>query len=168
MGSRILPLNLANDLGERQHSTLLTFTLDLRARDLRYLELRDINVVLFPNAAMDLLRTVLECSLKEYLAEVEDPIPTLPGKPVMLSHALDHAHKHFKSSKSLATIVASLKNAKPQNEVQFSKSSVALNAVNHNPDVFFGPNEVRETWDHVRPLLKLLIAGKSPLKASDS
>lgn len=164
-GSTPTPDNQTSTSSKRRKTTTLLDTGDLAfglscpALERRYLELKAINVVLFPNATMDLLRTVLECALKQYLIEARDPIPSQSGNWITLGNALDHALKHFKTNSGLTTIIASLKTSKPQDEVQFYKSSVALNAVNHNPDVFFGPVEVRETWDHVRPLLKILLAG---------
>lgn len=148
-------------------TTDIDFGLTCYGLEQRFAELTTINPVIHPNSAMDLLRTILECSLKQYFIEAKDPIVADAGKPIMLSTALAHAHDRFKKNKGLSSIIASLRNSKPQSEVQYSKSSDALNAVNHNPDVFFGPNEVRETWEHARPLIKVLLAGvptSSPTK----
>ena len=76
----------------------------------------------------------------------------------MLSDALNHGLSHFKDDKSLQTIFSKLK-ANPQNESQFSKSALALNSANHNPDVFFNANEARETWSAIHSLMKHLLAG---------
>lgn len=137
----------------------LVFGLNSPSLERRFLELKTIDVVSFPNATMDLLRTVLECALKQYLSESGDAIPKQSGKPVTLATGLAHAQLHFKSNRGLLPIIAALRNSRPVDEGQFSKSSEALNAVNHNPDVFFSPEQVRETWDHVRPLMKILVAG---------
>jgi hypothetical protein len=151
---------------KRKSTTLNTagidFGLNSPALERRYLELKAINCVVYPNATLDLLRTVLECSLKQYLLEANDPIPSKPRGFVMFSDALDHALKHFRDksrgNKAIGQIITKLK-ATPQNEVEFTKSATALNSVNHNPDVFFGPFEVREVWDSAYPLIKILLAG---------
>lgn len=141
----------------------INFGLNSPGLERRYLELKGINCVIYPNATLDLLRTVLECALKQYLSEANDPIlPSKPGNFVMLGDALYHALKHFNGqatgNKGIVQIITKLK-VNPQNEGQFTKSATALNAVNHNPGVFFGPNEVREIWENAQPLIKVLLAG---------
>lgn len=155
---------------KKESSTLefsgLDFALESPATGRKLNELKDLNYVKFPNAAMDLIRTVLECVLKSYFDEVGKPVQGQGDRPAMLNDALVLALKHFEKDKALRVTLTKLK-AKPKNEAEFTTSASALNAVNHNPDVFFNKDEVRDTWENVLPLLKALAAGP-PSKQSDA
>jgi hypothetical protein len=140
----------------------LEFGLNSSALARRYDELVRINGQSFPNATMDLMRTVLECALKQYFKDIGDPIPAGRGGLVTLADGLNHAWEHFKGNKELSGVIASLKTNQPRDEAQYSKSAYVLNAANHNPEVFFNYVNVLDMWDSIRPLLMTLLRGAKP------
>jgi len=134
----------------------------------RYIELQKINYRTFPNATIDLLRSVLECTLKQHFEEIRDPVlPQRDGGIVALTDALKHAESHFKSNKKVHQVVIKLI-TKPQDARQNATSAEILNTANHNAAVFTTPQEVRDAWDHVTPLLEALLAGLPKQSRDDS
>jgi hypothetical protein len=115
----------------------------------RFEELRRLDVREFPNAAYDLLRTVLECAIKDYYVNKGQPLP--PNK--MLSYCIDQLARDFQSNQRMTSLinVINRKGRMPAN--QFSATATALNASNHEPDSFVSAREVHEGWDHMKPIL---------------
>ena len=63
----------------------------------RFEELRRLDVREFPNAAYDLLRTILECSIKDYFVTKGQPLP--PGK--MLGFCIDQLAADFQGDQRM-------------------------------------------------------------------
>jgi hypothetical protein len=120
-------------------------------------ELQTISLNTYPNAAMDMIRTFLECSLKQYFRQSTNSIVT--SKNVALTDCLNHASKHFASDNRLTKIINNLKMRGPQSQADYLKSAEALNGINHEPDVTFTKQSVNDAWAAVYPLIKVLLAG---------
>lgn len=122
-------------------------------------ELQEIDYHKFPNAAHDLLRSFLECSIKAYFEDIERPIkPTKSGGFVFLDRTLDVFMVEMGriGNKRLQQVAARIKG----NNKMTSYSALFLNAINHNPDVFVTDDEVEEAWDAMEPLLRFVLKPK--------
>lgn len=117
-------------------------------------ELRKLNVKDFPNAAMDLLRTVLECSIKQHFRDCGDPMP--PG--TMLNACLTKVHNKFASDKYLVGIINALNSGGKLTSERYFLSTQALNSTNHEPDTFVEGEHVHHAWDHMAPLIRFMLA----------
>ena len=120
-----------------------------------YDELRTIPVKDFPNAAHDLLRSFLECSLVEYLKQsgeydkVKKNDSHNPGLGEMLTHMLNN--KIIKD-KNIMQVVKAIKYDwdKPY-------SLARMNMVNHNENYTSGEIDVRATWAKIEKLMILIL-----------
>jgi len=116
-------------------------------------ELQRLDVHAFPNAAFDLLRTILECSIKAYFREKGQP---LAGNNVQLKQCVDALAQEYQSQnkRRLMSLISALNR---QNTTlpahQYSTTQTALNASNHEPDMFVVDREVHEAWEHMKPIL---------------
>ena len=115
----------------------------------RFEELRRLDVREFPNAAYDLLRTVLECAIKDYYVSKGQPLPT--GK--MLGYCIDQLARDFQSDQRMTSLINTINRRGRMPANQFSATATALNASNHEPDSFVSAREVHEGWDHMKPVL---------------
>ena len=120
----------------------------------RFEELSRIDVRDFPNAAYDLLRTVLECAIKDHFAAKGQ---RLTGK--MLNACLQELTQAYRGDQRMTSLINAVnrKGAMPAN--QYSGTSLALNSANHEPDSFAGNREVHEAWERIKPIL-VEIVGK--------
>jgi hypothetical protein len=121
----------------------------------RFEELQRLDVRDFPNATHDLLRTVLECAIKDYFAAAGQPLPghTMLGKSIT---SLAHAYQGDRRMTNLINTVNRTGNMLAQ---QFSGTATSLNASNHEPDLFVTSRDVHEAWEHIKPIL-VEIVGK--------
>jgi hypothetical protein len=124
----------------------------------RYDELRRIRVDYFPNAAVDMIRTFLEVSLKVYFAEAGDPVQS-PSGPVQLGHCLTHATMRLKDNSDATHVIGVLKSKQTSTNGQYLGSATALNNSNHEPGAIFSPGNVNTMWGQLKPLLTFLLAG---------
>ncbi|KAB7755182.1 hypothetical protein [Mycolicibacterium mucogenicum] len=116
-------------------------------------ELRTINVKDFPNAAYDLMRTILECAIKEYFNAQGKP---LDGK-LTLGPSVTQLASEFKSDKSMTSLINAINRSGKMPTSQYSGTTESLNASNHNPDSFAERVEVHEAWDRIKPILTRLV-----------
>lgn len=122
----------------------------------RFEELAEIDVTRFPNAAGDHLRSVLECTIKQYFRDLKDPLK--PGSTLMDS--ITKARGHFSTNKHMTSVLNNL--SQPgQTAAQYSKSAWILNGINHEPDVFVEGPGVHAAWEHMAPLIKVLLTPPS-------
>ncbi|MGO4783813.1 hypothetical protein [Cryobacterium sp. W22_MBD10_FK3] len=140
----------------------LEYSLESAPLRLRFDELRLIDVHDFPNATMDMIRTFLECTLKQYFRESSNDLPN--SHQAQLSHCLTHAGDHFADDSRLSAILAGLKAKKSLQRESYLRSAQSLNASNHEPDVTFSRKDVNETWAAVHPLIGVLLAGPTALE----
>jgi hypothetical protein len=122
----------------------------------RFEELAEIDVTKFPNAAGDHLRSVLECTIKQYFRDLKDPLEA--GST--LKESLAKARVHFAKNKHMISVLNNL--SQPgQTAAQYSKSAWMLNGINHEPDVFVEGAGVHAAWEHMAPLIKELLTPPS-------
>lgn len=120
----------------------------------RFEELKTINVRDFPNAAYDLLRTVLECSIKEYFAV--QGLTTLQAN-AMLQASITALAGHFQSDRSMTTWINAINRSGRMPTSQYSGTADSLNANNHNPAAFASYTDIHEAWDRLKPILTRLV-----------
>ena len=122
-------------------------------------ELQSIDYRKFPNAAHDLLRSFLECSLKVYFREKKLKLSKRNGQKFVY---LDDVLKQFKDlmesqgNRSLAQVTQKIKS----NKNMKSYTSEFLNATNHNPDFFVIGEEVKDAWDTMESLFRFILDPK--------
>lgn len=121
-------------------------------------ELSTLNIQRFPNAALDLLRTFLEKTIKAY-AEVrgEEIKKSSADKGyVYLSNCLIWLEQHVKDRGLMAYIqvIVKIRNGRISGYVS---SMDHLNAINHNHQIVAAPEDVRETWTVMEGLLKVML-----------
>jgi len=127
----------------------------------RWDELRVINVRALPNATFDVIRTFIECAIKEYFSEAGDPVvhPSGGKNPVQLKHCLDHLDNRLGTDSTVRNGILRLKSKQSSNPADYYSSAVALNDSNHEPDAVFTYEQVNQLWAQIKPLVKQLIAG---------
>jgi len=127
----------------------------------RWDELRIINVRALPNATFDVIRTFIECAIKEYFSEAGNPVvhPSGGKNPIQLKQCLDHLDKQLGTDPIIRNGVLRLKSKQSSNPADYYSSAVALNDSNHEPDAVFTYDQVNQLWAQIKPLVKKLIAG---------
>jgi hypothetical protein len=120
----------------------------------RFEELSRLNVGDFPNAAYDLLRTVLECAIKDHFAAKGQ---RLTGQT--LGPCLQELNRAYQGDRRMISLINAVnrKGTMPAN--RYSGTALALNSGNHEPDSFAGGKEVHEAWERIKPIL-VEIVGK--------
>ncbi|KPM55670.1 hypothetical protein ACG83_10295 [Frankia sp. R43] len=126
----------------------------------RFEELHRLDVQIFPNAAHDLLRTVLECSIKEYFAvRVQPPATQSPLKGKQLGACVESLAKEFQSDRRMTALIDAINRKGRLPAAQFAGTEFSLNAGNHEPDYLVAGKDVHEAWDKIKPIL-IEIVGK--------
>jgi len=120
----------------------------------RFEELSRIEVRDFPNAAYDLLRTILECAIKDHFAAKGQ---RLTGK--MLNACLQELTRAYQGDQRMTSLINAVNRKGAMPADQYSGTSLALNSGNHEPDSFAGNREVHEAWERIKPIL-VEIVGK--------
>ena len=121
----------------------------------RFEELRRLDVASFPNAAYDLLRTVLECSGKVYLRA---HAPARLQQGATLNNVLTGLKQEFASDSYVRGILNQIDAGGTRSSTAYAGTAQSLNAMNHEPDHFIRPEEVHAAWDRIKPLLTRLLA----------
>lgn len=126
----------------------------------RWDELRDINVRTFPNATFDILRTFIECAIKEYFSESGNPVThPNPKSPVQMKQCLDHLEANLGTERIVKDGLIRLKSRQTSDPTAYYSSAAALNDSNHEPNAVFNYQQVNELWAQIKPLVKLLVSG---------
>lgn len=121
----------------------------------RFEELRQLDVDAFPNAAYDLLRTILECSGKLYLRA---NAPARLRQGATLKDVLSALKQEFASEARILGILNQIDAGGPRSAAGYAGTAQSLNAINHEPDHFSQPDEVHAAWDRIKPLvIRLLV-----------
>lgn len=129
----------------------------------RFEELRSLNVKVYPNAAHDLLRTVLECSIKDYFAvkAKQSATPAVPAqtpkKVKMLNDCIEDLARAYQSDQRMTNLINMIKRNGRMSATQFAGTAASLNASNHEPDLFFDAKDVHEAWDKIKPILTEIV-----------
>lgn len=123
----------------------------------RFEELRQLDVHQFPSATHDLLRTVLECSIKDYFRAQGEPL--VPG--TTLGRSIDALARKFSKDSKMTGHISAIKRKGEMTAEQFAGTADALNTTNHEPDQIVVGREVHEGWDRLKPILSQIV-GTSP------
>ena len=121
----------------------------------RFEELRRIDVRDFPNAVHDLLRTVLECSIKEYFNVQGNPLP--PKKTI--GHCVEELARAHAGNAKMTSLINAINRKGRMSAQQYAGTTESLNSSNHEPDQFSRGSDVHEAWDRIKPIL-VEIVGK--------
>jgi hypothetical protein len=121
----------------------------------RFEELRRLDVRDFPNAAHDLLRTVLECAIKDHLVSQQQY--RLAGK--QLNACILELGKVYQSDQRMTALINAINRKGSMPAVQYAGTAASLNASNHEPDSFVTGKDVHEAWDRIKPIV-IEIVGK--------
>lgn len=114
-----------------------------RLEELGRLDVRD-----FPNAAYDLLRTVLECAIKDHAAATGR---SLTGK--MLGASIQELTQEYRNDRRMTTLINAVNRRGAMPAQQYSGTAESLNASNHEPDSFAVARDVHEAWERIKPIL---------------
>ena len=133
----------------------ISFGLNSSALKEMYKELRNISVKNFPNAAHDLLRSFLECSLVEYLKHINayNKVAKDDRHTPKLGEMLTYLYE-----KNLVTDEQgkqALRGIKADYDKPYSLQR--MNMVNHNPDYSSTEKDVRSTWGKMEKLMAVIL-----------
>ncbi|MFG3697061.1 hypothetical protein ACGF5C_03950 [Micromonospora sp. NPDC047620] len=115
----------------------------------RFEELQRLDVRDFPNAAHDLLRTVLECSIKDHFATVRQM--RLTGK--QLGACMTELASAYQNDQRMTSLINAINRKGRMPAAQYAGTAFSLNASNHEPDSFVAGRDVHEAWDRIKPIL---------------
>ena len=126
-------------------------------------ELKNINIQRFPNATMDMLRTVLEKTIKAYAESKNDSIKKWFGRnnlPVpryeQLKDCLTYLKADLESNgdTKLVQVVQRITSSKPE---AWTVSASQLNAMNHNHHISATPDDVEQMWKQMESLIRHML-----------
>lgn len=112
-------------------------------------ELKRIDVRDFPNAAHDVLRSVLECAIKDYFRKKNEPLS--PGKT--LGPCVEALARDFQGNQRMTTAINAINRRGRMSAEQFAGTMDSLSATNHEPDHFVEGADVHAAWERLRPII---------------
>lgn len=122
------------------------------------LEINQLNIETFPNATFDLMRSLLEKTIKMYAdvlgVNIRSEVPVRGH--VMLDNCLEWLEKKARADGATA-IAGVIKKVKNGQLTAYVATSDHLNAINHNPLVSATPSEVRTAWNSAKPILEWML-----------
>ncbi|MCR3719122.1 MULTISPECIES: hypothetical protein [Prauserella salsuginis group] len=121
----------------------------------RFEELGRLDVRDFPNATHDLLRTVLECAIKDYFRTNGQSTPR------MLKECVEALSKEFQKDQKMTSHISAIKRTGRMNADQLAGTADSLNTSNHEPDQFVAAKEVHAAWDRLKPILVEIVGVES-------
>ena len=124
----------------------------------RFEELKSLDLDRHSNAAVDLLRTVLECSIKEFLRA--------KGKAkeerLTLGPCVDLLAKEFEKDDRMTALIQALKRGgRKLSDDEYSATTTAMNMTNHEPDVFADKAVAHHAWDRIKPIVIELVGANT-------
>lgn len=144
-------------------TSAVPFKLGNRQLQKLYDELKDPRILEFPNATHDLLRSFLECSLVSYLkhknvSKYNDVVSKKAAgnqKNLTLEKILDYLADDKDSPLLERSVKTIAKNLISQKEQAYSVER--MNLVNHNENWFSTEQDVRQAWEKIEPLFKIIL-----------
>ncbi|WP_344217855.1 hypothetical protein [Kribbella sancticallisti] len=124
-----------------------------------YEELSQIEIQRFPNATFLMLRAILEKSIKAFADENNIDIKSSGNNTkgfVQLGHALTWLLDYVKAQ-GATSLIQPIEGVRSGTLVNFTASSDALNAVNHNHKFRVDPDEVLHMWNSIEPILRYVM-----------
>jgi hypothetical protein len=120
----------------------------------------------YPNATLDLTRTLLEKSIKAYAEDLGQGIGRKRGAFVYLDDALlwldtDIESNGGRNKKALRQVITRLRSNDRLVQHSFKASKELLDATNHNHHVFAVPKDVVDMWDSMITLLKYVLRDRA-------
>jgi len=135
-------------------ATLGSAGVERRLQELQKLPYRN-----YPNAAHDLLRSLLECSLKAYCQKEGITLQARrQGGYVFLHDALAETKKHLESNNIRKDLVQVINKTISKAEKFSVKDN--LDAINHNHNIFSTGDDVKDAWDTVSALVEYVLDPK--------
>lgn len=119
-------------------------------------EVKDLKIADFPNTTFDILRTLVEKTIKAYAYLQATPIVPKRGSFVQFSDCLDWIESHTDNNPELKQHYRAIRNIKTSTN-NFLITADAYNAANHDHNVTYGENAVREAWTSVHGIMKFLL-----------
>lgn len=116
-------------------------------------ELQNINVQSFPNATQDLVRTVLECAIKEYFQTQLKPLRA----KATIGSCIEELSKAFQSDAQMTALINAINRKGRMKSEQYAGTADALNASNHEPHLFAEPRDAHAAWDRIKPVLAKIV-----------
>ncbi|MDF8263278.1 hypothetical protein [Luteipulveratus flavus] len=123
----------------------------------RFEEVGRIDVRDFPNATHDLLRTILECAIKDFFKAEGDPFPP----KATIGNCIEKLSRHFQSNFRMTALINGINRKGRMGSEQYAGTADALNAANHEPDHFVDAREVHASWEKIKPIVIEIIGKKS-------
>lgn len=157
-GFKEIPINSNSSKQKRRKLAPgnIIFTLNSPGVERMLRELQAIDYNRFPNAAHDLLRSFLECSIKEYFYYIGDPIRPAKGRSyVFLKDVLKALKDKMDLEKN--TELSQVTQKIISSEAMEPHSTKMFDAINHNPSIFSIPKEVEDAWDSMEKLLRFIL-----------
>jgi hypothetical protein len=145
------------------HPSDVPYKLKNRQLQRLYNELKDPNILEFPNATHDLLRSFLECSLITYLKQIKKYADVLNEKKknqknLTLTDILDYISNQKVSPIKDGSVRAIAKQLTSDDRKSYSIDR--MNMVNHNENWFSEEKDVRSAWDKMEPIFKTILNPK--------
>lgn len=122
-------------------------------------ELSRLDIDQFPNAASDLMRTFLEKAIKSFAESIGADIRSSSANRssfVQLHHCLVWLDEYMTSNGKRA-IAQAVKRVQSREASHFIGSKDHLDAVNHNHQISATPEDVRNGWTAIHPLLAAMM-----------
>ena len=133
----------------------ISFGLNSSALKEMYKELQNISVKKFPNAAHDLLRSFLECSVVEYLKHIYeyDNVVKHDEHIPKLSEMLTHLYKsNIVTDEQIKQAMRGI-----QSDYDKPYSLKRMHLANHNPYCSSTENDVRSAWGKMEKLMEFIL-----------
>ncbi len=135
-------------------TTLGSAGVERRLKELQKLPYRN-----YPNAAHDLLRSLLECGLKAYCQKEGITLQARrQGGYVFLHDALTETRNHLQSNNIRKDLLQVIDKTVSKAEKFSVKDN--LDAINHNHNIFSTGDEVKEAWDTISALVQYVLDPK--------
>ncbi|MCK4437089.1 hypothetical protein KAU86_04000 [bacterium] len=166
MASDFTPVEPAKTTKNKLNTRGIGFCLPFPAIERMYKEIERISISNdrgFPNAAHDLLRSFLECSLKAFF-EVHDIIIKKKGEYTFLKDALkefggNEKVKHLTGSKfkALRNLVKKIEQTKGIGSMMGYTANF-MNQLKHSHYFFSNRETVQQGWDELKPLFMFILS----------
>lgn len=107
-------------------------------------------------AALDSLRSLLECSLKAYCDHAKVAVqPRQQGGYIYLDDVLKAVEQHLKANHLRRDLLNPIRKIRNQQLIFSLKEE--FDSINHNPHMFTSPSEVKNAWDRIDAVIRFAL-----------